>query len=274
MKRLIVTLVFIYLATAVQADGRLGRCSDADRYPYRESDLSILDAFITTIALSGTFTVAGDTSSGKCFVNQAEVGSGIRFNAEFRVNDTIPLTNNVTASFVADSDQSDPFLLQIEIAAGDISFVTVRPADLSTTCIGRDRNLVGIMEGVKVQLLYKPPSPGNNDFRLERAGVTFGTLTVQNPEPSIPLYEDLTDAINNALRTNATRNDIETILETTIQSQTYVTTTLPTTLTQLFWAYAPGTHGSASICSTTLGAPRPFAATCAIANCADYRIRP
>jgi hypothetical protein len=274
MKKLIVTLGFVCLATAVHAQRGVGRCDDADRHFYRESDLSILNAFITTIALSDPFVVADDTSDGKCFVNKSEVGSGLRFNAEFRVTDTIPLENNVTVSFVADSDRSDPFLLQVEVAAGDISFATIRPADLSTVCFGRDRTLVGTIQDLKVELFYSPPSPDHNDFRLDRAGVTFDAVTVQNPEPGIPVYADLTAAINNDLATNATHNEIIAILENTIRSQSYVTTTLPTTLTQLFWATAPGTQGAASICSTTLGAPPLLARACPTANCADYRIRP
>ena len=144
MRTFVVTLGFVCLAASAQAQIKLGLCSSADRYQYRESDLqSIIDGLDTTIALTDTFVVADQTPSGACLVNPSEIGVGYRFSAEFRVTDPILLRNNVTVSFIADGDGSEPFLLQLEVAVGDVVVATIRPADISIPCLGLDRNLTG-----------------------------------------------------------------------------------------------------------------------------------
>jgi hypothetical protein len=245
-------------------------CPFADRFLYTESHVqSVLDALNTTIPAPAPFTLALDTSNGDCFLAPAQVGSGVRVNGTFALTSSLTLHNNMTASFVADSDGSDPYLVELDIALGTVTFASQGDVDISVPCLGLDRRLDGTMRDVTVKLFYAPPKTGRTSFRFDHIHVDFGSTTVVNPDATIAWFTPVCSAINANLASASTRASIESTLEGTIAAQSVVTSTLPSTLTSLFWLAAPGTSSS-SICSAILGG----GTGCSTADCAEYKINP
>ena len=245
-------------------------CPFADRFLYTEHDVQVvLDALNTTIPAPAPFSVAIDTSRGDCFIAPAQVGSGVRVGGSFALTSALTLHDNMTASFVSDSDGSDPYLVELDVNLGTVTFSSVGDVDISVPCLGLDRRLDGTMRNVMVKLFYAPPKSGRTSFRFDHVDVSFGTTTVVNPDASISWFTPVCDAINANLASASTRASIESTLEGTIAAQSTVTSTLPSTLGALFWLAAPG-NSSSSICSAVLGG----GSGCSTSDCAEYKINP
>ena len=149
------------------------------------------DATIAQKALPSTFTsdvtfdqsLAADTSAGKtCFVNKAEVPINldtppVRFNAEFKLDQKISISG-FTASL---ESVGDPFTTRADFKVSDLSFTTVRKADLSAECLGLDRNFTITLKNISGHLTFGPPTAAKGlNFRYQDTVVSIGSITISN----------------------------------------------------------------------------------------------
>lgn len=149
------------------------------------------DATIAQKALPSTFTsdvtfdqsLAADTSAGKtCFVNKAEVPINlntppVRFNAEFKLDQKISISD-FTASL---ESVGDPFTTRADFKVSDLSFTTVRKADLSAECLGLDRNFTITLKNISGHLTFGPPTAAKGlNFRYQDTVVSIGSITISN----------------------------------------------------------------------------------------------
>jgi hypothetical protein len=179
------------------------------------------DAGVAQKALPSTFTTAVtfdrkitlDTSGGKtCPVNKAEVtidlkNPPIRFNAEFKLDQKIALSD-----FAASLEGvGDPFTTRVDFSVSDLSFTTVRPADLSAECLGLDRNFTIGLKNITGHLTFGPPTTDKGlNFRYQDSTVSIGSITVSNDGKLLKTF--ISDTISDALGAPSNKQAMEASL--------------------------------------------------------------
>ena len=159
--------------------------------PYYPSMLEAdLDPLQISYPVALTQSFSEDTSKGDCFLNHAEVGSGVRLGGTFKIDQTIKISG-WSVDFSPSDRARNPFLVEISFSLGDVTLVSQGDVDISVPCLGLDQKLTVKLNGVRATVVLGAPStasPASSTGRWpscsRRSSTRTPTATASRPRSS------------------------------------------------------------------------------------------
>ena len=233
--------------------------------PYYPSMLEAdLDPLQISYPVALTQSFSEDTSKGDCFLNHAEVGSGVRLGGTFKIDQTIKISG-WSVDFSPSDRARNPFLVEISFNLGDVKLVSQGDVDISVPCLGLDQKLTVKLNGVRATVVLGAPSTTRPSFHYESTAITIDSFTVDG-EPGL-LDWAVAELLEAQLNKDSNRHSVETALVSAIGSSFEELATLA----DLFFFGDMGV-GKAIHALNYYDASAGMSSKCASAPCALYSV--
>lgn len=177
-----------------------------------EADLSGLNINYPVVV---TQAFSEDSSKGDCFLNHAEVGSGVRLGGTFKIDQTLRVSD-WSVDFASSDRARNPFLVNVSFSLGDVALVSQGEVDISVPCLGLDQKLTVKLNGVRATVALGAPSTTRPDFHYESTAITIASFTVDG-EPGL-LDRAVAELLEAQLNKDANRHSLEAALVSAVGS--------------------------------------------------------